>query len=227
MMRSTGGEQRTVGRDELAPFEGLVFSTARMYSGLVRREEDDLAQELRVIVWRAVRKYDSSRSTLTLERFVFQAITNKIKDYKRDAARESDRQKRHGVSFVHIEDVRLGWQDNSPITSDRQEAFDSRYHFTERDDVYGHVENERFVLPAGVTERECAVLLLLMMECSRAEIVVQLQLSRADVCDAIASLRQKFADWRPDQPVDSSSPVKLSPAHAGRAGAELVGSQAA
>jgi RNA polymerase sigma factor (sigma-70 family) len=186
MMRSTGGEQT------LEAFEGLVLSTARMFAAQVKREEDDLAQELRVRVWKAVIGYNPAKTTLSLERYVFQAITNKIKDYKRDAAREAKRREREGVSFLYIEDMFL----LTDRTTGPQERFDSLYHFVEHEDVYGDVDG-RFVMPSSVTESEANVLLLLMTGLSKTEVAVRLGITRADVFDTIGSLRAKFADWQP------------------------------
>lgn len=184
-------------RDEdLAPFEGLVFSTARMFASQVKREEDDLAQELRIVVWRAVRKHDPTRSSLSLERYVFGCLTNKIRDYKRDAAREHDRRERFGVGFLHIEDMRLISTD-SDLGGDRQEAFDSRYNFMAREEVYGRIEDGLFELPSTVTEQEADVLVMLMMDLTKPEIMLRLSLTRARVDACVDALREKFADWKP------------------------------
>jgi RNA polymerase sigma factor (sigma-70 family) len=179
---STGGELRD--------FEGLVYSTARMFAARVRREEDDLAQELRVRVWRAIVTYDATKSPLSLERYVFQAVTNKIKDYKRDAARAKRREDDDGMTLLHIEDIRLAWHS--------QEVFDGFFHFVTHDEVYGSVDEGHFVLPATVTGREADVLVLLMMGMNKRQVAERLTLARADVDRAVGSLRDKLADWKPD-----------------------------
>lgn len=180
-MRSTGDEHG------LSAFEGLVQTTARMWAAQVRREEHDLAQELRIRVWRAITSYDPSKSRLPLERYVFQAVTNKIKDFKRDAQRERDRCERYGLSFIHLED----WRSETG-----QLGLDG-VHFIDHDEVYRAVDEGYFVLPSSVTRREAKVLVLLMMELSRPKVALRLGIGTEGVDQCIASLRVKFADWRP------------------------------
>lgn len=165
-----------------------------MFAAQVRREEEDLAQELRVRVWRAVATYDATKSPLSLERYVFQAVTNKIKDFKRDAAREVKRREDDGMTLLHIEDVRLGWQSRH----DQQEAFDGVFHFATHEQVYGDIDEGSFALPATVTAREADVLVLLMMGLNRRQAAEHLTLERADVERDVLSLRDKLADWKPD-----------------------------
>jgi DNA-directed RNA polymerase specialized sigma24 family protein len=202
MRSSTGAELRA--------FEGLVYSTARMFAAQVRREEEDLAQELRVRVWRAAVTYDPAKSRLSLERYVFQAVTNKIKDFKRDAAREARRREENGLVFLHIEDMpnySSLLEDTRPLNTPTQEAFDGHFHFADHDEVYGRIDEGLFVLPATITENEVTVLLLLLVGLSRSEVVSSLPLwPRSDVDRAIAGLRQKLADWKP---TDASQVVEL------------------
>lgn len=172
------GQTRTSVRD----FEGLVIKTARMFAAQVGREECDLAQELRVRVWRAIQSWDGDRFP-SLERYVFIAVTNKIKDFKRDAAREKARREREGVSFVHIEDMAPG-------------QFEGHYH-TGRERVYGRIDGEMFVLPSTVTETEATIALLLVQEVSRLEIAIRLDLSDGEITAAVRHLQIKLADWRP------------------------------
>jgi DNA-directed RNA polymerase specialized sigma24 family protein len=181
-------------RGDLRAFEGLVFSTARMFAAQVRREEEDLAQELRVRVWRAVATYDSSKTQLSLERYVFIAVTNKIKDAKRDAARELERRRRHSVSFVYIEDMNTGFNEGRMPT---QEIFDGFFNFATREQVYGHIDEGLLTLPSTVTGREANVVVLLMQGLSRPEITGRVGPGPPDVDACVRSLREKFADWRP------------------------------
>jgi DNA-directed RNA polymerase specialized sigma24 family protein len=166
-----------------------------MFAAQVRREEEDLAQELRVRVWRAVVTYDATKSPLSLERYVFQAVANKVKDFKRDAAREARRREDSGMTLLHIEDIRLRWHSRNET---QQEVFDGFFHFVSHDEVYGEVDEGAFTLPATVTEREADVLLLLMMGLSKRQASERLVLSRADVDRSVTGLRDKLADWKPD-----------------------------
>lgn len=209
MMRSSGGE-RTVEAGELLPFEGLVHATARKFAPQLRREEEDLAQELRIVIWRAVTKHSTKRSTMTLERYVFMCMTNRLKDFKRDAAREARRREDNGLSFLHIEDLCMSGEEGTPFGTPTQENFDGRYNFIGREEVYRRVEEGLFVLPAGVTELEANVLVLLMMEVTEREIVLRLGVVRSEVKACIEALREKFADWRPSQRPNSSRVVVLA-----------------
>lgn len=210
MTGSTGGERDL--NETLAAFEGLVLTTSRMFAAQLHRDEDDLAQELRVKVWRAVERFDPTRG-LSIERHVFGALTNKIKDYKRDAAREVQRREKHGVSFLHIEDMatktvmtHYTWARSRDTT---QELFDAHYHFVTDEEVYAEVEREPFEVPAGVTGEERQVLALLMADFTRAEIALLLGMSKFRVDTLARSLQQKFADWRPSRQQHQGDSVVL------------------
>jgi DNA-directed RNA polymerase specialized sigma24 family protein len=191
-----------------------------MFASRIGMEEDDLAQELRIKVWSVIPRYDPARSPLTLERYVFGALTNKIKDFKRGAGREAKRRVTFGVEFLHIEDMR-GWDDLS-----RQEAFDGQFHFVEREEVFSQIEEGRFVLPAGVTHTEARVLVLLMTDHTKSEIALRLGITKTEVFRSMTALREKFADWRPSRP-NSSQVVEISTVQTVRAEDQLVGSRAA
>lgn len=178
----------------LAGFEGLVRSTARMFAGQVGRDPEDLAQELRVRCWRAIASYDPARSTQSLQRYVFSAVANKVKDFKRDAAREAARRERHGLSFTHIEDTLVHDGRLSPA-----ERFDQLHHHVGAEEVYAAVEAQRFECPASVSAAERRVLVALMCGASRAEVARLLGLSRGRVDEIVRTLRVKLADWRPSQ----------------------------
>ena len=161
---------------DLRVFEGLVRTTARMFAAQVGREEEDLAQELRVRVWRAAASYDPSKTTIGLKRYVYSAVANKVKDYKRDAARDARRRELTGVSIIHIEDMRLPFNDGHGSTQ------------------------EAFVLPSTVTEREASVLVMLMSDATKAEVAASLGITPFAVEECRRSLRLKLADWKPSNP---------------------------
>lgn len=205
MMHGSGGSQI-----DLSQFEGLVRATARKFAAQVKWDEGDLEQELRVRVWRAVETYSTSRAKGTLEKYVFMAVTNKIKDYKRDAAREADRRERYGISFSYIEDTHMPAAPSSMEgTGDPREVFDAYHNFVTRDEIYGEIEEGKFVLPSSVTRLEANVLMLLMMEMTRTEVALRLGLSRMAVEALVNSLREKFSDWEPTQRANSSQTVAI------------------
>jgi RNA polymerase sigma factor (sigma-70 family) len=166
-----------------------------MFAAQVRREEEDLAQELRVRVWRAVATYDATKSPLSLERYVFQAITNKIKDFKRDAAREARRREDSGMTLLHIEDIKVRWHARNET---QQEVFDGFFHYVTHDEVYGDVDEGVFALPSTITGGEADVLVLLMMGMSKRQAADRLMVSRTDVERTVSALRTKLADWKPN-----------------------------
>ena len=178
----------------LALFEGLVFRTSQMYAARTGFEPEELEQELRIVVVRCVQRYDSTRSALPLRNYVFQAITNKIKDFKRDATRRA----RYGLAFIHIEDLRLpgaGGAEQLHDGSTTQEEFDAIWNRAEADQVYGRVDN-RYELPPTVTEFERQVLMLVIATCTKGEIATLLDASHKSVDEAIRSLREKLAVLR-------------------------------
>lgn len=195
-------------RYDLADYEGLVKTTARMFAAQVGREEHDLEQELRIRVWRACESYDPAKATTSLRSYVYSAVCNKCKDFKRDASREKKRRERYEVGFVHTEDMVFGHSDDEPLA--KQDRLEELFHHVEHSAVYGGVD-DRFTLPAGVTERECEVLLLLTLDMTMAEIVVRLGITRGEATGCLASLRLKFADWAPAASPSNSSPPVTKP----------------
>lgn len=184
----------------MGQFEGLILSTARMYATQVRWDEDDMAQELRVKVWRALKRYDPTRSSVPLRNYVYGAIANRVKDFKRDAAREVNRQHRNGVSFCHLEafDNRDGYDREEPL---------ARFHSVDHYAVYGSIDEGTLTLPATLGDHEIKVLLLLMMEWSKPEIALRLAVSISQIHTIVGSLRRKLADWEPTLRQDSSQRV--------------------
>ena len=183
----------------LQDFEGLVIATARIYAGRLRYEEDDLEQELRVKVWQAMRSYSPTRSPLPIQRYVFTCLTNRIKDMKRDAAREVARRERFGVSFLHIEDCPVGHDENGRPMGTSASAFESLFMCVERDEVYGQIDCGKFVLPSTLTDVEARVLVLLMLVWSRPEISRRLGISIYELNSVLRRLRIKLADWNPGE----------------------------
>src|SRR3954453_23239603 len=81
---------------------GLVYATARRYVGFIDMDFDDLSQELWIKVMTARRRYDPERSDMSERSYVFMAVTNKVKDLKRDTVA---RRKRGRGSEADIADV--------------------------------------------------------------------------------------------------------------------------
>lgn len=172
---------------QLGDYEGLVFTTARMFASQVKMDEEDLRQELRIRVWRACETYDPRKTRVALGNYVYGCIANKVKDYKRNAARRAE----YGVEFEYIED-RLGLSEN-PTT----EAFEGEHMSVGRDEVYGRIDEGLLTLPATITSGEADVLVLLMFDMSEREIMLRLALARVELRVVEQALRDKLADWDP------------------------------
>ena len=173
-------------------YEGLVLSTSRMYASWVHRDEEDLAQELRVRVWRALQTYDSSKSSQTVERYVFGAITNKIKDFKRDAKRAADR-----GHVLHIEDFLTAHysQLSDSIMGGHAtgaERFADKHHFMEEEEAYDVLYDADLSWPDGATDTERSVAELLVIGVSREEIADLMRIKRARIGLLLRSLRDRF-----------------------------------
>jgi hypothetical protein len=172
---------------ELGPFEGLVYTTARMFAAGANMECEDMRQELRVAVWQAIGKHDPSK--MPLNRFVFALVSNRASTLRRGAMRRTNREGR-------------------PCDGDVVGRADARTYVT-RDEVYGKIDGGLLTLPATVTQREADVLVMLMMEMGKMEIARRLEVGRREVDTLTEALRIKFADWRPLQG-DASRIVALA-----------------
>jgi hypothetical protein len=189
---------------KLDQFEGLVFTTARMFASYVAvlMEEEELRQELRIVVWRSCCKFDAERSGKTgagLRAYVYGNIANRVKSLRRDAARRA----RYNVSFEHIEGHRV--EGDERFYGD----FELRYLCESPDVVYGKIDEGLLVLPATVTPSEVDVLLLLMFGFSETEMMLKLTLKRGDLRAVVGRLQVKFADWSRSPSSASVRPVAL------------------
>lgn len=187
-------------KPKLDDFEGLVAQTARMFASMVKMEEEDLKQELRVKVWWAMKRYDPARDRVGLKNYVYGCVANKVKDFKRNAARRAA----YGVEFEYIED-RLAHADD-----EMSAHFTGQHMSVAHDDVYGRIDEGVLTLPSTITRGEAHVLILLMFEMSKPEIMLRLAMPRPDVEAAIRSVRIKLADWNPgDAHAPSDQTVSL------------------
>jgi RNA polymerase sigma factor (sigma-70 family) len=166
---------------DITPYEGLVFSTARRYESLVDHDLEDIQQLLRLKVAQALVAFDSSRTKLPKERFVFACVRNRVKDMLKAQSRLNEA--RDGGQ-LYIEDQAPG------AVSERM-AVAAEQVFVEVDD--------ELHLPSTLTTLERAVIScwLLDEEMSQAAIARRLRVQRVQVREAQAAIRQKMADWAP------------------------------
>jgi RNA polymerase sigma factor (sigma-70 family) len=153
-------------------YEGLVRKTAAIIAPYVQEDYEDIVSILRIKVWRALEAFDSTRSAMPVERYVFSCVANQKKDLLK-------RRRRHEVSFDDLADA---------ATYEPSVTADS---------VYAEVEAELPVIPCTLTQLERAVILRLYTDCSQRETAVLLGLSRAEMERTVKGIRTKMADWRP------------------------------
>jgi RNA polymerase sigma factor (sigma-70 family) len=169
--------------EKLRKYEGLVFSTARMYAGRLRVEEDDLQQVLRLRIWKALEAYDPRRSRVIEESFVFTCVRNQIKDLVKARIRRDNAKpgwmpdEVPGIREVYIEDQQPGWE----IPVEEQEG-------------------DEVLLPSTLTANERQVVALLYVGFSQAEIAVLMTVPPREVWAHVRVIREKMADWRPTSP---------------------------
>lgn len=167
-----------------ASYEGLVFSTAARYAPILDDDLEDIQQILRVKVWKSLNAFDSARTKLGVESWVFSCLKNQVKDLlKSQTRRNAARQGRQ----LYTEEV----------ASDLTAKFEARYLSLSADEIYGCVEDEEVTLPATLTDSERAYVYLLLMDFSPAEIAVTLAVTRNRVRHLRESVQLKMADWRP------------------------------
>lgn len=169
---------------DIGSYEGLIRTTAARYAPLVDDDFEDVAQILRLKVWQALRAYDPSRSSMAVEKYVFQCVRNRLKDLFKQQGRLNE--KRGGV-LLHILDT----------AGEASEAFDAKYLCLDQEVAFFTVEDEDVALPSTLNELERAVVQLLLLDFNQTEIARHLGVSRARVRSAHASVQAKMADWHP------------------------------
>lgn len=191
-------ELQVVRGEDIEAYEGLIFETARRIAAHVEADFDDIRQELRIKVWRALGSFDANRSSVTRDNFVFSCVMNAKKDLLK--------KKRRGEAYIEdfATDQHAGATPDSSeaarASDYRRSRFEARYLALSEEMAYAEVDNERLMLPATLTGRERTVLLLLYRDWRQpnaSEVARELGLTRSQIETTVASLRLKLADWRP------------------------------
>lgn len=170
---------------EIPYYEGLIRTTAGMCAPHVEVEYEDIVSIFRIKVWRALGSFDATRSTMTVQRYVFSCLKNQEKDLlKRRRRRE-----------LYIEDIRRGT--HSDVEAD---AFEEEYLVVTGEQVYDEVERELPVIPSTLTALERMVIVHLYAGLSQRETAVDLGLSRSEMERTVRSIRERMADWKPNGP---------------------------
>jgi RNA polymerase sigma factor (sigma-70 family) len=168
---------------QMAKYEGLVTKTASMNHRALKIEFDELRQELRISVLKALRSYDSQNSKkLPEKRFVFGCMANYLKDLYKVAGRA----KRQGATISFD-----GWGEGSLTT-------------TSKESWRGQLESEVFQkhdmsplegldLPADLSTEEKVVLVMLVENIPQQEIADRLNIDKEMVLQHKKNLKTKLA----------------------------------
>lgn len=177
---------------DLAPFEGLIYATAKRYADDLDDDLDDIRQVLRIKVWKTLVAFEGDRARIyagdlekARESFVFSCLRNLVKDLLKQQYRLNER--RRGTA-LHIEDL-----------TDDLGSFEGRYMSVEDQEIHELVEGS-VQLPSTLSELERALVKVLLTgdDFTRAEIALRLGVGRKRVLAIHRSVQAKLADWAPD-----------------------------
>lgn len=150
------------------------MATARLCLNHSEEDVEDVAQLLRIKVWKALCAYDPAKSRTSRDRYVFMCLRDRAKDVMKKKKRDE----------LHIEDLR-----NPDRGSDR---FDERYLSSSHDDNYAFIEDDDDTHP-GLDELERSIVsMLLTGDFIQAELAAALGVSKADIEGAMKSIRSKL-----------------------------------
>lgn len=165
----------------MAHYDGLIRSTARLCSANSEEDFEDIVQILSIKVWKALRAFDPARCRTTRDRYVFMCVRDQAKDVCKKV-------KRHDA---HIEDLTAADAWSGP-------SFEARYLRSDRDTVFGAVEDDENLL-AELTELERSIVALLLDGYRHhAEMAAMLDVRPVDMQRAMKQIRGKLAWLRPN-----------------------------
>lgn len=176
----------------MAKYEGLVTKTASLNVKQLRMEFEELRQELRLAVLKALQAYDANKHKLSEERFVFGCMTNYLMSLRREAG---------AMKRTNFTTISLDWG------TDGEQALSSSWTEGARGRI--EVEALRFnpdlspleddsELPVDLTDEEKAVLVMLIERMSHQEIADRLKIQKGEVVVHAKNLRTKLAYLRND-----------------------------
>lgn len=174
----------------LRSYEGLIFATARRYSPYVEAELEDIQQDLRVAVFKALLSYDGTRTNaLARDRYVFSCMKNRAKDLLKKRPRNES----------YIEDIAPGVEEQAGIfTAATRDWFEAHVGMAStHEQVYGRVEDDDVLVPNTLTDLERRIVCLLYADYRQAEVARSLGIAKGDMERAMRSIRRKMSDWRP------------------------------
>lgn len=186
-------------------YEGLVQSTSKMYSDLLRTEREDLEQVLRFRIWRALEAFTSTRwveqpadakGRSPRERFVFFCLRNQIKDLVKGRVRRDNSKPDWMDGIVGIREVHIERLSDAALDPYLAVQFEDRF-------------DDEVLLPTTLSSDERQVVVLLYLEYTQVEIARLLRVRARDIGARMAAIRLKMADWRPDVAPMSQGVVKV------------------
>lgn len=175
---------------EIDFYEGLVRKTASMYVDFTEEEYEDVCQILRIKAWRALGTFDSTRSKLPVERYVFSCMKNQVKDLLKKKKRNE----------AYIEDFCTNGDGGQ-----RRDEFENQYLRMDEEAALDGLLADVPLIPSTLDLTERKVLALLYMDYGQAEIALSLDTTKREVAVAVKGLKEKMADWKPS---NGSLPIK-------------------
>lgn len=177
---------------DIAPYEGLIFSTARRYHDLLDIDLEDVQQILRLKVAQALVVFDPSKwrkhtdDDEAKRRYVFGCVRNQVKDLLKGQDR---RNSARGGGQLYVEELR-----------EQGDSFEHRYLVETDERALADVLDQMPELPFTLSQLERSVVALLLLDYNQTEIARELGTSRTKVRVAHASVKSKMAelDWTPD-----------------------------
>lgn len=178
----------------LRHYEGLVLKTAAIVKRSGSEEDfDDIAQVLRIKVYRALLRWDPAIKDQ--QAYVFMCVRDQAKDLVK-------KRRRHDS---YIEDLVTEPPSDALMgISSVSNEFEQRHLATDRDEVYGLVDEGMALIPNTLTRLEVEIVCLLYRDYKQSEVARELRIGKREMERAMRSIRTKMADW---QPTPATSPA--------------------
>lgn len=191
----------------MSHYEGLVRTTAALCAPYVEEDFDDICQFLRFKVWKALESFEPHKLRVQVagavkiaaarDKYVYSCVMNAKKDVIK--------KKRYGILFIEDLAPEVGTGTESHHSQTRH-AFEQRYLSIQ--DAFAAIEQEMPTIPSTLTESEKAVVLLLYLDFTPAEIAQRRGMPRKEITVLVGSIREKMTDWNPTaEPAPLPAPV--------------------
>lgn len=187
----------------LRHYEGLVYRTAQLITPLVEDDFDDVAQQLRIKVWKALEAWDPARAPKLVKKYgVDKARDRSVFAWVKNYVKDLVKRKRRDELYIEDEDRSRGQTGGEPAT----DLFYERYLSASAEDTYASIDGELPLIPSTLTPAELRVVCLLYSDYRQAEVASYLSISQRDVERHVRAIKTKMSDWRPS--VEVPSPLR-------------------